>query len=664
LKQQTSLLYISLVLLVFNILGCQSLPQAAIQPDRIVYSAYVPENWDIYYFNKPGEPGRVLTTHAALDYEPAFSPDGRWVVFTSERNGSPDLFALDLHKSDAAPKLLINSAAMEDQVAFSPDGKRIFFVSTETGNADIFSLPFRPDTMQTMDQAVNLTRHPGGDFRPSVSPDGARVAFSSDRDTPTVGHHIFKFARQREGEIYIVDAEGANNPERITHVKDWDGSPVWSADGQSLFYYSAGGRPNLPQRTALTQEGGFRIWSVALNNPIPRAISPIGVEALWPALTPEGRIAFATRDDGGYGASWRIVSIKQDGSDLREESDAKHSYWAAKFNSSTGAMVAHGTGTLEEDVLPGCGFAGQLLAGGSPAIQQFQNKTVQLYGMRHAFSVAPHPHKDRIAFHCQSERGGQIFTANPDGSDAKEVVNIEAGSKPRDFPFGIKWSKDGRSITYMVGPFWGSAEADADVRSVNNDGTGRVNHSSQVSMNDGMPSYSKDGQSLVFRSGRTGNFDLYIMPVSDASKAKKITAHPSKDNFPVFSPTSDLIAFISDRDGVPDTEGYREFDIYTLQPGADGEYSVLQRITDTKGQDAHVQFSPDGKWLIYASEQGGINDEEPLVQELFFGPQMYGEIYAYRLSDGYQVRLTHNKWEDGAPFWVGPSVPADQVKQK
>jgi Tol biopolymer transport system component len=85
-------------------------------------------------------------------------------------------------------------------------------------------------------------------------------------------------------------------------------------------------------------------------------------------------------------------------------------------------------------------------------------------------------------------------------------------------------------------------------------------------------------------------------------------------------------------------------------------------VAAAPGQDSHVQFSPDGEWLVFTSERGGINDEEPLVQEVFFGPRMYGEIYAYRLRDGRLVRLTHNKWEDGAPFWVGPAVTGGEPR--
>jgi hypothetical protein len=47
-----------------------------------------------------------------------------------------------------------------------------------------------------------------------------------------------------------------------------------------------------------------------------------------------------------------------------------------------------------------------------------------------------------------------------------------------------------------------------------------------------------------------------------------------------------------------------------------------------------------------------------MVQEVVFGPQMYGELFARRLSDGLEIRLTHNKWEEGNPFWLRPADDA------
>jgi Tol biopolymer transport system component len=95
----------------------------------------------VYVFDQPGATPRRLTTDPGLDYNPAISPDGRWIVFTSERNGSPDLYALDLQKP-AVPRQLTKSPAMEDAAAFSPDGRRLLFVSTESGNPDIWVMPF------------------------------------------------------------------------------------------------------------------------------------------------------------------------------------------------------------------------------------------------------------------------------------------------------------------------------------------------------------------------------------------------------------------------------------------------------------------------------------------------------------------------------------------
>lgn len=70
---------------------------------------------------------------------------------------------------------------MDGAPAFAPDGKTLFFVSDRDGNADLFAMPFEPMAPIDSHQATNLTRHPDGDFRPAVFPDGERIAFSSDR---------------------------------------------------------------------------------------------------------------------------------------------------------------------------------------------------------------------------------------------------------------------------------------------------------------------------------------------------------------------------------------------------------------------------------------------------------------------------------------------------
>ena len=125
-----------------------------------------------------------------------------------------------------------------------------------------------------------------------------------------------------------------------------------------------------------------------------------------------------------------------------------------------------------------------------------------------------------------------------------------------------------------------------------------------------------------------------------------LTNDAADDLFPVFSPTANQIAFASNRDN-PKAD---VFDVYLLDLDADGAPGKVRRITHDEGQHGHLQYSYDGKWLIFASEQGGISDEQPIAP----AAQLYGELYAYRIKDGTMIRLTNNKWEEGVPSWEAP----------
>jgi Tol biopolymer transport system component len=612
-------------------------PTAVPATERIVYSSLRPGNWDIYYFADSGATPRRLTDHPGLDYDAALSPDGRWVVFTSERRGNPDLYALPLD-GGGEPRLLIDSAAMEDQIAFSPDGGTIAFVSTASGNADIYVLPFEPQRSQDLMRATNVTNHPGGDFRPDFSPDGARIAFTTDRDTPASGHPIFGFTRQREGDVYVMDRDGANL-KRLTATPDWDGSPEWSADGRTLYFYSARPREVVgpPTSPILGQEGGFRIWAMGSDGSNPRAVTPEGVEALAPAVMADGRIAYQKRT--GF-ARWSIESVRADGSDVRAESDAATDYWLPDFRAASGAMVVHGVGPAvrETQAVEEILGAGALLAADYPADVVMPDRVVALYPMRHTTGLAPNPNRNETAVTIENESGTRLVLADFDGANPRELfavpnVGIVSGTPNR--LFDIKWSDDGEWITYTQGFFFGQGTDEADIWVMRADGSERRNLSEATTANEGVAAFSPDAERLVFRSARNGQFDLYSSS-RDGSEQRALTNDEARENFPVFSPDGNTIAFSSNRDGVRDNRGNLTFDNYILAVAPDGSPGTLQRISDHPGQDSHPWFSPDGQWIVYTSERGGISDEEPMVQEVVFGPQ--------------------NKWEEGNPFWLRPGT--------
>lgn len=142
--------------------------------DSILMDRLGPRRATLFVSNADGTGERVLTQSTTLDYNPSWSPKGDWIVFTSERAGSADLYRI--HPDGSGLERLTNDPAYDDQGAFSPDGKRIVFVSTRAaGRANLWILD-----MGTR-KATPLTSGDGGDFRPSWSPDGKWVAFSSDR---------------------------------------------------------------------------------------------------------------------------------------------------------------------------------------------------------------------------------------------------------------------------------------------------------------------------------------------------------------------------------------------------------------------------------------------------------------------------------------------------
>ena len=565
--------------------------------ERIVYTSLRPTENTLYLFESPGGPRVRLSTVAALDYNPTFSPDGRWVVFCSERRGTPDLYALDLHDRARAPRLLTDNDAMEDAPAFSPDGRQLAFVSTRDGNADILVMPFQPEGPDASGAAVNLSRHRGGDFNPAFSPDGKRIVFSSDRDG------------SRESDIYVMDADGANVT-RLTRSAGWDGSPAWSGDGRSIFFYSK-------------REAGPGIYRMKADGSDQKQIVP-GL-ALSPAVKPDGRIAFAARENG----RWQIFSTTEDGADRRAESDGSGEYWAPAFDPKSGRLVCHGAGG--EDAGAHSSGPGQFVMD-NQVVRELPDRTLEMWAIRGSFPSID-PTGSRLAY---SESFERILTSRLDGTGSVVVFDPPGHSVWRP-----TWSHDGQWIACTVGPTFAKPGDRADIWKFRADGTGARNLTGGEAGNNAFPSFSPDGRWIVFRSGRDGNHEIYLMD-TDGAQVRRLTDHKATDTMPSFAPNSRQIAFTSNRDG--------DYEIYTLDIEADGKPGALRRITESPGFDTHPLYSPDGKWLVFTSQRGGLNDEEALLT--IFNPQPYGEIHAVRLSDGLVVRLTNNKWEDGTPTWT------------
>lgn len=139
------------------------------------------------------------------------------------------------------------------------------------------------------------------------------------------------------------------------------------------------------------------------------------------------------------------------------------------------------------------------------------------------------------------------------------------------------------------------------------------------------PTWSGDGQTLVFASNEDGDFDLYSISVSGGSP-QQLTRNTALDTSPTFRPNTNMVVFVSDMD----SPGFT--DLYTYDLGTE----ALMRLTDGEGNLFDPAWSYDGEQLAYISDANGDAD--------LFIANAQGERPV-------QLTIDDGSAEDRAPAW-------------
>jgi Tol biopolymer transport system component len=115
--------------------------------DAMLMNRIGPSLSELYIGNANGSSERKLLPVSGFDYNGSFSADGKWVVFTSERNGFGQADIYRVHPNGTGLERLTDSPALDDQAALSPDGTQLAFVSTRgTHKANIWILDPKRDS--------------------------------------------------------------------------------------------------------------------------------------------------------------------------------------------------------------------------------------------------------------------------------------------------------------------------------------------------------------------------------------------------------------------------------------------------------------------------------------------------------------------------------------
>ncbi|KAF9609784.1 hypothetical protein IFM89_018232 [Coptis chinensis] len=250
-----------------------------------------------------------------------------------------------------------------------------------------------------------------------------------------------------------------------------------------------------------------------------------------------------------------------------------------------------------------------------------------------------------------------LYVVNSDGSGKRKVF--------LDTAFATAWDWKRKGVVYTsAGPTFSSERTQVDIISVNVyeekiselGSTPSYKTLTFGGQNNAFPSPSPDGKWVAFRSGRSGNKNLYVMDAIEGEKGglRQLTEGPWTDTMCNWSPDGEWIAFSSDRDN----PGGGSFSLYFIHPNGTGLKKVFQ--SGKGGKVNHPWFSPDSKSLVFTSDYAAVS-AEPIANPHHFQP--YGDIFIVKADGSGIRRLTHNSFEDGTPTW-GPSYikPVDVVQ--
>ena len=194
---------------------------------QLAFSSDVDGDFDIYVIDLETGNSTRLTDNSWDDISPAWSPDGDQITFTSNRNANWDIYIMNANGRN--PERLTTSPVFEGYASWSPDGDRLVYVRDRDANRDIMVIDIDSGEIEAL-----TARPTSADYNPVWSPDGDTIAFVSNRS----GHP----------DIYIVDVDCIGDSDEcdsiavnLTSENSSGGDlPAWSPDSQQIMFIAFG----------------------------------------------------------------------------------------------------------------------------------------------------------------------------------------------------------------------------------------------------------------------------------------------------------------------------------------------------------------------------------------------------------------------------------------
>jgi Tol biopolymer transport system component len=225
-----------------------------------------------------------LTVRQGIEEFPSLSPDGKWVVYSGDAAGNSDIYLQSVSGQNPI-NLTKDAPDNDDQPMFSPDGERIAFRSNRSGGG-IFVMGRT---------GGSVSRVTDGGYNPAWSPTGKEIVFGTENILTRPSN------RGLRGALWIVNVDSGQK-RQLTAAADDAVQPSWSPQGHRIAYWSARGSQRQRDIVTIAAAGGE-----------PVLVTDDAALDWNPVWSPDGEYLYFSSERGGSMNIWRVPIDERSG---------------------------------------------------------------------------------------------------------------------------------------------------------------------------------------------------------------------------------------------------------------------------------------------------------------------------------------------------------------